>query len=43
MKMTMGKVTSSANVFIYQQEGEKKIILNIRHPKGITKEKIQES
>ncbi|MEB7429304.1 dipeptidase PepV [Enterococcus lactis] len=39
----MGKVTSCANVFIYQQEGEKKIILNIRHPKGITKEKIQES
>lgn len=35
----MGQVTSSANVFRYGTD-EKIIIINIRHPKGITNEKI---
>lgn len=35
----MGQVTSSANVFRYDTD-EKQIIINIRHPKGTTNEKI---
>lgn len=36
----MGRVTTSGNIFQYFAQQDKKIILNIRHPKGITKEEI---
>lgn len=36
----MGKVTTSGNIFQYSAQQDKKIIVNIRHPKGITKDEI---
>lgn len=36
----MGEVTSSANLYNYEYEGKKTIIINVRHPKGIDKDII---
>lgn len=39
----MGEVTSSANLFDYDEEGKKSITINIRHPKGTDKDIIMEN
>ncbi|GCF95585.1 dipeptidase PepV [Enterococcus florum] len=36
----MGETTSSANLYDYSKDGDKKVTLNIRHPEGITKDDI---
>lgn len=36
----MGKVTTSGNIYQYSAHQDKKIVINIRHPKGITKDDI---
>lgn len=36
----MGETTSSANLFDYSADGDKKVTLNVRHPEGIDKDTI---
>lgn len=39
----MGEVTSSANLYNYENEGQKIITINVRHPKGTDKDRIMEN